>query len=134
LFLYFHPDYKHRLSLFLKKLVAILLLGTFLLNLGGYDLLFKYFIQRTDTQLVNQMYDSKFNSSKLVELKIPVHMPTIEDWTEYKDIVGQIQLNDSYYNYVKLKMTKDTLSRFFVTKQNTKQQVFWKNINLKKNK
>jgi hypothetical protein len=110
LFFYFHPDYKPRLSHFLKKVVAIFLLGAFLLNLGGYDLLFKYLIQRTDNQLVNQMLDSKFNESKLVELKIPVHMPTVDDWTEYKDIVGQIQLNGNYYNYVKLKMTRDTMS------------------------
>ncbi|MEO6851014.1 MAG: hypothetical protein ABI203_03240 [Mucilaginibacter sp.] len=94
----------------MKKIVAILILGMFLLNLGGYNLVFKYFIQKSDKQLVNQMLDDKFNSSKLVEIKIPVHMPTVDDWTEYRDIVGQIQVNGTYYNYVKLKMTRDTMS------------------------
>jgi hypothetical protein len=87
-----------------------MLLCIHLFNLGGYDLAFKYFINRSDVQIVKQMYDSKFNSSKLIELKIPVHMPTIQDWPEYEHITGQIQLNGGYYNYIRLKMTKDTMS------------------------
>lgn len=55
------------------------------------------------------MYDNKINSAKLIELKVPVNMPTIQDWTEYEHVAGQIQLNDAYYNYVRLKMTKDTM-------------------------
>jgi len=93
----------------LKKLVAILLLGAHLLGLGGYELVFKYFIHQSDVQIVKQMYDNKFNSQKLIEIKIPVHMPTIVDWTEYEHITGQIQLNGGYYNYIRLKMTRDTM-------------------------
>ncbi len=44
-------------------------------------------------------------------------MPTISDWTEYEEIVGQIQLKDAYYNYVRLKMTRDTM--YFICLQNT---------------
>jgi len=87
-----------------------LLLGAHLLGLGGYELVFKYFIHQSDVQIVKQMYDNKFNSQKLIEIKIPVHMPTIVDWTEYEHITGQIQLNGGYYNYIRLKMTRDTMS------------------------
>jgi hypothetical protein len=86
-----------------------LLLGAFFLNLGGYALVFDYFINRSDVQIVKQMYDNKVNSAKLIELKVPVHMATIQDWTEYAHVTGQIQLNDGYYNYVGLKMTRDTM-------------------------
>ncbi|MDB5008375.1 MAG: hypothetical protein JWQ84_1318 [Mucilaginibacter sp.] len=44
-------------------------------------------------------------------------MPTIQDWTEYEVIEGQIQLKDAYYNYVRLKMTRDTM--YFVCIPNT---------------
>ena len=44
-------------------------------------------------------------------------MPTISDWPEYEEIVGQIQLKDAYYNYVRLKMTRDTM--YFICLQNT---------------
>jgi hypothetical protein len=93
----------------LKKFAAILLLSVHLFYLGGYTLVFQYFINRSDVQIVKQMYDNKFDSTKLLELKVPVHMPTIQDWTEYEHIEGQIQLNNAYYSYVRLKMTRDTM-------------------------
>jgi hypothetical protein len=52
------------------------------------------------------MFDHK---TKFIEIKLPVHIPTIQDWSEYEEIVGQIQLKDAYYNYVRLKMTRDTM-------------------------
>ncbi len=94
----------------MKKVVAIVLLGAHLMMLGGYALLVDYFIKRSDIEIVKNMYTAKAGSSKLMELKIPVHMPTIQDWTEYAHVVGQIQLKDGYYNYVGIKMTRDTMS------------------------
>jgi len=92
-----------------KRFFAILLLSIHLFNLGGYALLYQYFINQADVQMVKQMYSSKINDSKLIELKIPVHMPTITNWDDYEIVAGQIQLKDAYYNYIKLKMTRDTM-------------------------
>ena len=72
-------------------------------------LAFQYFMNRSDDQIVSQLYGNGANSSKLIKLKIPVHMPTLDDWTDYANIQGQVQVKDAYYNYVRLKMTKDTL-------------------------
>ena len=72
-------------------------------------LAFQYFMNRSDDQIVGQLYSNGANSSKLIKLKIPVHMPTLDDWTDYANIQGQVQVKDAYYNYVRLKMTKDTL-------------------------
>ncbi len=44
-------------------------------------------------------------------------MPTITDWSEYEVVAGQIQLKDAYYNYVRLKMTRDTM--YFICLPNT---------------
>jgi hypothetical protein len=96
------PDY-------LKKFFAIVLLSVHLFNLGGYALVYQYFINQADVQMVKQIYSSKINDAKFIELKIPVHMETITDWSDYEVIAGQIQLKDAYYNYVKLKMTRDTM-------------------------
>ena len=78
--------------------------------LGGYTLLVDYFIKRSDSEIVKTMYNGNTGSAKLMELKIPVNMPTIQDWTEYVHVVGQIQLKEGYYNYVAIKMTRDTMS------------------------
>ena len=53
--------------------------------------------------MVKQVYENKIDDNKLVLLKIPVNMPTVNEMTEYETIAGQIQLKDAYYNYVKLK-------------------------------
>jgi hypothetical protein len=67
--------------------------------------------------MVKQIFDNKIDETKLMELKIPVHFPTMTDWTEYAVIEGQIQLKDAYYNYIRLKMTRDTM--YFICIPNT---------------
>jgi len=96
----------------LKRLFAIALLGVHLFTIGGYTLLFQYYIHQSDVQMVKQIFDNKVDETKLIEIKIPVHFPTMQDWDEYAVVEGQIQLKDAYYNYVRLKMTRDTM--FFV--------------------
>ena len=100
------PQFK---SNFLKRLFAILLLCVHLFYIGGYSLFFQYYIHQADVQMVKKIYSNKINDAKLIEIKIPVHFPTIVDWDDYADIAGQIQLKDAYYNYVRLKMTRDTM-------------------------
>lgn len=59
--------------------------------------------------MVKQIFDNKIDDTKLIEIKIPVNFPTITNWTDYAVVTGQIQLKDAYYNYVRLKMTTDTM-------------------------
>ena len=79
--------------------------------------MFQYYIHQSDVQMVKQIFDNKIDNTKLIEIKIPVSMPTIQDWAEYEEIVGQIQLKDAYYNYVRLRMTRDTM--YFICLANT---------------
>ena len=67
--------------------------------------------------MVKQIFDNKIDDAKLIEIKIPVNMPTVQDWNDYEVIEGQIQLKDAFYNYVRLKMTRDTM--FFICIANT---------------
>jgi hypothetical protein len=101
----------------LKRLVAVVLLSIHLFSMGGYSLLFQYYIHQSDVQMVKQIFDNKIDDTKLIEIKIPVNMPTIQDWSEYEVIQGQIQLKNAYYNYVRLKMTRDTM--YFICIPNT---------------
>lgn len=87
----------------------MVLLSIHLFSIGGYTLLYRYYIHQSDVQMVKQIFDNKIDDTKLVEIKIPVDMPTIQDWNDYEVVEGQIQLKDAYYNYVRLKMTRDTM-------------------------
>jgi hypothetical protein len=67
--------------------------------------------------MVKQIYDNKIDSKKYIEIKIPSHLPIMQDWDQYQEVVGQIRLKDAYYNYVRMKMTRDTM--YFICVANT---------------
>ncbi|AYL96027.1 hypothetical protein [Mucilaginibacter celer] len=94
----------------MKRLIAILLLNVHLFNLGGYNLAFQYFIHRSEVQIVKEIYENKIDKTRLVEIKIPVRLPNISSWNGYVQDQGQLQLKGVYYNYLRYKITRDTMS------------------------
>ena len=80
-----------------------------LFNLGGYMLLFQFFIYQSDRSINNRINNNRYKTSDLVEIKIPVHLAIQENWAEYEPISGQVQLKDNSYNYAELKLTRDTM-------------------------
>jgi hypothetical protein len=92
-----------------KRIFAILLLSMHLFYTGGYTLIFEYFIHQSEAQIVKQIYDNKVDATQLVQIKVPVHSKGIQDWPDYERVQGQIQLKNGFYNYVGVKMTRDTM-------------------------
>jgi len=93
----------------LKKIFAIAMLLVLMFNMGGYMLLFQYFIKQSDNIANEQISKGLYKSSELVEVKIPVRMPYVQEQLEYQNISGHIELNGNSYNYVAMKMTRDTM-------------------------
>ena len=93
----------------MRRFIAILLLGIHLFTTGGYSIVFEYFIHQSDVQIVKEVYDNKIDK-KLIEIKIPVHLPGMHAWPRYEKIQGQIELKGTFYNYVRLKMSPDTMA------------------------
>ena len=93
----------------MKRFFAILLLSVHLFYTGGYGLFFQYFIHQSEVQMVKQIYENKVDATQLIQIKLPMHNPQMQDWPDYEHVQGQIQLKDNYYNYVGVKMTKDTM-------------------------
>ncbi len=94
----------------MKRFIAILLLNVHLFNLGGYQFVFQYFIHQSEVQIVKEIYENKIDATRLVEIKIPVHLPGIKKWDNYVRDCGQLQLKGVYYNYLRYKMSPDTMS------------------------
>jgi hypothetical protein len=92
-----------------KRFFAIVLLSVHLFYIGGYNLFFQYYILQSESQMVKQIYENKVDATQLIQIKLPVHMPDIQNWPDYAHVQGQIELKDVYYNYVGVKMTKDTM-------------------------
>ncbi len=93
----------------MKKLFAISLLSIYLFNLAGYTLLFQYLEYRSDKKLLANIEDARFSEQELMEIKVPLHLPYSTDWKDYERYDGEIEIGGIHYNYVKRKLSGDTL-------------------------
>jgi hypothetical protein len=93
----------------LKRLISLVLLFIFLFNMGGHLLLLQYFIYRSDNAINQRISHNRYKTTELVQMKIPVHMPAVVNWEDYEPISGQMMVNNYCYNYVELKITRDTM-------------------------
>jgi hypothetical protein len=80
----------------------------YLFNLTGYFLLQAY-IKSSDNDLIKQLDEHQYDEAQLVEIKIPIRLPYATDEAEYQRIDGEIEFSGTYYNYVKRKISRDTL-------------------------
>lgn len=85
------------------------MLSIHLFNLAGYTLLFDYFIQRSDEQLIQQLQAHQYNDHELIEVKLSLHTPYLSSWSDYEQVNGEAEVNGIYYTYVKRKVHNDTL-------------------------
>jgi hypothetical protein len=93
----------------LKRLIAIALLGLQIFTICGHLLLYQYFVYQSDRELNQRIANNEYTDRDLVEIKIPAHTAITQSWTEYQYINGQIQFKNTCYNYVKVKLTADTI-------------------------
>jgi len=93
----------------LKKSIALGFLFLQLFSLCGHIVLYQYFLYRSDKFFNEQISKNRYKIDDLVDVKIPVKSPNSQTWNYYENINGQIQFKNTCYNYVKLKITKDTI-------------------------
>ena len=85
------------------------MLAAILFNAGGYDLFFQYMMYRSDVDIFDKINNNHYRHSDLVEVKIPVNMPTQQDWDGYQALGGQVEVKGAKYDYAEIKITRDTL-------------------------
>jgi len=68
-----------------------------------------YFISRTDKQMVKQLDEGGYSEASLIQIKVPMYMPYSPNQTKYERWDGEIEVNGIHYNYVKRKISSDTL-------------------------
>ena len=94
---------------FLKKLITIFLLNTYLLSLCGQVAVYQYLCYRADNFFNAQIKDGRYNINDLTEIKIPADLPGIADWTGYEMVSGRVQFANESYNYVKMRVTRHAI-------------------------
>ncbi len=93
----------------MKKLTAILLLVLFLFNLIGYKAWFYYLETRTNQKMQVALDKKDYSEKDLITIKVPLSLPYFTNWNEFEQYNGSIELNGQHYNYVKRKVSNDTL-------------------------
>ena len=74
----------------------------------GHLLLYQFFVYKADRLFNYQVSQNRYNINDLVEIKVPLKISLAKNWQIFEPINGQIQFKNTCYNYVKLKLTKDT--------------------------
>jgi len=85
------------------------LLALFGFNLFGYKLLMNLLEQRASISLQHQLDLDRYDSNNLVEIKLPVNLPYLSNWSGYEKYQGEAEINGVHYNYVKRRLVNDTL-------------------------
>ena len=93
----------------MKKITALFFIALFLFNLFGYRFLVEYLQNKSNTQLESQLDNNLYQESQLIELKVPLHLPYQNTWSDFQRYDGEIELEGISYKYVKRKVANDTL-------------------------
>jgi hypothetical protein len=118
----------------LKKSAAIVLLALFGFNLFGYKLLINLLEEQASLSLQHQLDLDQYDNSNLVELKLPVNLPYLSNWSGFEKYQGETEINGVHYKYVKRRLVNDTLILLCIRNESknqlrTAQSDYFKQVN-----
>lgn len=99
----------YTLTIVLRKLAAILLLGVLIFNWIGYRLVTDFLQHHADIQLEARLDQHDYDDSQLIELKVTLDLPYQTNWTDFERVNGEIEINGIHYKYVKRKVQNGQL-------------------------
>jgi len=77
-------------------------------NLAGYRWLFSAIEKNATANLEQKISAGKYSDEQLVEIRIPLNMPYYSD-KDYEEVYGETDFNGEHYQYVKRKVSDNTL-------------------------
>jgi len=64
---------------------------------------------KATARLEQRLDAGDYDETQLVEVKIPLRAPYQTSWSDYQTFYGETEWNGEYYQYVKRKLSNDTL-------------------------
>ena len=92
----------------MKKLFTISLLALLLFNCIGYRYVLNYLEKKSSVNLNKAIEKNNYSEDDLVEIKVPLNNPYISDHN-YEDAYGETTVKGKSYQYVKKKISENTL-------------------------
>lgn len=78
-------------------------------NFYGYRWLLSYYEKNATARLEQKLDDGDYDLNQLIEIKIPFGVAYQASWSDYETFYGETKWNGEYYQYVKRKLSNDTL-------------------------
>jgi hypothetical protein len=93
----------------LKRLTAIFVLTLLFFNWYGYRLVSGFLQKQSDVKLEARFDNNDYDESQLIEIRVPMHLPYHNDWTDYERFDGEVEIKGVHYKYVKRKVENGEL-------------------------
>ena len=88
----------------MRKSAAILFLSLLLFNFVGYKLWLFYAQARAARIMTVAVDKGDYDSTDLITITIPVNIPYLCDWPEFRRVDGEIEFGGKIYRFVKRKV------------------------------
>jgi hypothetical protein len=96
-------------TLLMKRLVTIVMLCLFLLNVLGYYGIFLGLRHMSVQELVQRLDSDSYRESETTTFKIPLTVPYYTDSRDFERVNGEFEFNGEVYRLVKQRLHQDTL-------------------------
>ena len=73
---------------------------------------------RNDIALQQKLDKQQYVSQELIEVRLPVTLPFMNDWSQFESYEGETTINGHHYRYVKRKLEKGELVLLCIPNQN----------------
>lgn len=93
----------------MKRLAAIFVLTLLFFNWYGYRLVSDFLQKQSDVKLEARFDNNDYDESQLIEIRVPMHLPYHNDWTDYERFDGEVEIKGVHYKYVKRKVENGEL-------------------------
>jgi hypothetical protein len=118
-----------------KRIAAILLLSLLVFNWIGYELYTAILQDQADKSMVTSLDQNNYTDSDLISIKVPAtHLSSYVNTKEFQRVDGKIEIEGVQYNYVKRRITEDSLELLCIpnktaTQLQTAKNEFFKLVN-----
>jgi len=87
-----------------KKVAAILLIAILFFNWYGYRIVTYILTHNADRQLDVQLDNKDYEVSELIEVRVALNMPYLNENSDFERHYGEMEVNGRYYTYVERKV------------------------------
>ena len=119
----------------MKRIAVIFLLGLLLFNWVGYEVYTAILQDHADKNMIANLDQNNYSDADLISIKVPSkHLSSYVNSKEFERVDGKIEIEGVVYNYVKRRITEESLEFLCIpnktaTRLQTAKDEFFKLVN-----